>query len=223
MLNIGSVRENERLILYGVPWRVASINVFCKLVNPNLEVELRLPIEDAVPLVSRPYKKEEPWFPCKKDDWIVVGSAKRAKVVSLSHEQIEVVERGGKRITYPTDVFLQACPVNLSQNFRIRVPFGVSYELQGVVTSTIPEIIKAYIEAQMIEADYCKNCLNLQVEFLQANSSSLDLIILADFKGEVADICKRLERAIQKWCVDCCTDNNWEIPFPQLTVHKAEQ
>ena len=223
MLNIGSVRENERLILYGVPWRVASINVFCKLVNPNLDVELRLPVEDVVSLVSRPYKKEEPWFPCKKDDWIVVGAAKRAKVVSLSHEQIEVVERGGKRITYPTDVFLQACPVNLSQNFRVRVPFGVSYELQGVVTSTIPEIIKAYIESQMIEADYWKHCLNLQVEFYQANSSSLDLIILADFKGEVADICKRLERAIQKWCVDCCTDNNWEIPFPQLTVHKAEQ
>lgn len=96
MLNIGAVRENERLVLHGVPWRVASINVFCRLVNPSLGVELRLPIEDLVSLVSRPYNHEEPWFPCKKGDWVVVGSATRARVVSLSHEQVEVVERGGE-------------------------------------------------------------------------------------------------------------------------------
>jgi hypothetical protein len=223
MLNIGSVRENERLILHGVPWKVASINVFCKLVNPSLGIELRLPIEDLVPLVSRPYNQEEPWFPCKRGDWVVVGAATRARVVSLSHEQVEVVERGGRRVTYPTDVFLQANPANLSRNFRIRVPFGVSYGLQKISTTTIPEILKAYVEARMIEVGFSMNCLNLQVEFFQANSSSLDLIILADFDGQVADICKRIERAIQKWCVDCCTAHNWEIPFPQLTVHRVEK
>lgn len=143
--------------------------------------------------------------------------------MSLSHEQVEVVERGGRRVTYPTDVFLQASPANLSRNFRIRVPFGVSYGLQKISTTTIPEILKAYIEARMIEVGFSMNCLNLQVEFFQANSSSLDLIILADFDGQVADICKRIERAIQKWCVDCCTAHNWEIPFPQLTVHRVEK
>ena len=61
-----------------------------------------------------------------------------------------------------------------------------------------------------------------QVEFFQANSSSLDLLVLADFEGDVADILKRIERAIQKWCVECCSIHGWEIPFPQLTVHKAE-
>ncbi len=223
MLNIGAVRENERLVLHGVPWRVASINVFCRLVNPSLGVELRLPIEDLVSLVSRPYNQEEPWFPCKKGDWVVIGSATRARVVSLSHEQVEVVERGGRRVTYPTDAFLQACPANLSRNFRIRVVFGVSYGLQETVTSAIPQTLKEYLELRMVEEGYNSSCLNLQVEFYQANSSSLDLIVLADFEGQVADILKRLERAIQKWCVDCCTKNNWEIPFPQLTVHGVEQ
>lgn len=220
MLNLGSVRENERLILHGVPWRVVSINVFCKLVNPSLQVELRLPIENLIGLTSRPYKPEEPWFPCKKGDWVVVGSASRARVVSLSHEQVETVERGGRRVTYPTGAFLDACPANLSRNFRIRVPFGLSYDLQRDVTNTIPATLKEYIEKQLKEAPFGDKCMNLQVEFYQANSSSLDLMILADFDGQVADIFKKIERAIQKWSVDCCTENSWEIPFPQLTLHQ---
>ena len=223
MLNLGSVRENERLILHGVPWRVASLNVFCRLVNPSLEIELRVPIEQLIGHVSRPYNPEEPWFPCKKGDWVVVGSTTRARVVSLSHELVEVVERGGRRVSYPTNAFLQSCPANLSRNFRVRVPFGVSYGLQKTVTSTIPAVMKDYIESKLAEEGYKSKCLNLLVEFMQANASSLDLLVLADFKGELADIYMRLERVIQKWCVDCCTMNNWEIPFPQLTVHGVEQ
>ena len=219
MLNVGSVRENERLILHGVPWHVDSINVFCKLVNPALDIELRVPIEDLIGMVSRPYNTAEQWFPCKKGDWVVVNGASRARVVSLSHEQVEVVERGGKRITYPTDTFLEACPVNLSRNFRLRVPFGISYNLQKLATSEIPLILKDYLMKRMEQEGYQNSCLNLQVEFFQANSSSLDLIVLADLEGQVADISKRIERAIQKWCVECCTLNDWEIPFPQLTVH----
>ena len=123
-------------------------------------------------------------------------------------------------MTYPTETFLELCPANLSRNYRIRVSFGLSYGLQRHVTSEIPAIIKDYIEKKMIEEEYTDVCLNLQVEFFQANSSSLDIIVLADFDGRVADIYKRLERAIQKWCVDCCTEHNWEIPFPQLTLHR---
>ena len=223
MLNIGAVREGERITLHGVPWRVASINVFSKLENPSLGVELRLPIEDMIDLVSRPFNPEEPWFPCKKGDWVVVGSASRARVVSLSHELVEVVERGGRRVTYPTETFLEACPANLSRNFRIRVAFGLSYGLQNEATSTIPRVMKDFLDLRIVEEGYDDCCLNLQVEFFQANSSSLDLMVLADFEGSVADIYKRLERAIQRWCVDCCTENNWEIPFPQITVHRSEK
>jgi len=40
---------------------------------------------------------------------------------------------------------------------------------------------------------------------------------------QVADIYEGIERALQKWTADCCTIDNWEIPFPQLTVHRIEQ
>lgn len=219
MLNIGSVREGERLLLEGVPWKVENIHVFCSLFNPTLGMHLRLPIEQIVGMVSRPYGPEEPWFPCKKGDWVVVGDRPRTKVVSLSHELVETVERGGKRYLFQTADFLGQNLVNLSRNFRLRVVFGVSYDLQAQVTTTIPTLLKTFIEKKIEEEGYGDTCLNLLVEFKEAGASSLDLLVIADFKGEVAEIYSRLERAIQRWCVDAATRYNWEIPFPQLTFH----
>ncbi|MCB1088543.1 MAG: hypothetical protein KDM63_16015, partial [Verrucomicrobiae bacterium] len=51
MLNLGSVREGERLLFNGVPWEVKRINVYTDLDNPALTGgKLRLPIRDLVPL-----------------------------------------------------------------------------------------------------------------------------------------------------------------------------
>ena len=219
MLNVGSVREGERLQLHDVPWKVETIHVFCSLFNPVLGIRLRLPIEDIVGMVSRPYSPEEPWFPCKKGDWVVVGDRPRTRVVSLSHELVETVERGGKRYLFKTADFLGQNLVNLSRNFRLRVVFGVSYDLQDQVTTTIPTLLKKFIKEKIEEEGYTESCLNLLVEFKEAGASSLDLMILADFKGDLADIYSRLERSIQRWCVDAATQHNWEIPFPQLTFH----
>jgi len=44
-LNIGSVREGERLLLDGLPWQVRTINVFSTLVNPVAELTQRVPIQ----------------------------------------------------------------------------------------------------------------------------------------------------------------------------------
>jgi hypothetical protein len=140
-------------------------------------------------------------------------------VVSLSHELVETVERGGKRYLYKTADFLGQNLVNLSRNFRLRVVFGVSYDLQDQVTTTIPNLLKTYIEQQLEAEGYADSCLNLLVEFKEAGASSLDLMILADFNGALADIYSRLERSIQRWCVDAATLHSWEIPFPQLTFH----
>jgi hypothetical protein len=222
MLNVGSIREGERVIVNGVPWKVEHIHIFCKLYNPFLDIRFRVPIEEMVGKVSRVSKPEDSWFPCKKGDWVVVGNKPRGKVLSLTPESVELIERGGKRIFYLTQDFLNASPVNLSRNFRLRVPFGISYSLQSQSTTTIPQTLQNYIEDKLEEHGYAKGCLNLSVEFMQAGESSLDLIVLADFKGDQADIYARLERFIQRCCVESCTINNWEIPFPQLTLHGPE-
>jgi hypothetical protein len=219
VLNMGSIREGERIIYNGVPWKVEAINVFCKLYNPALTMHLRIPIENMIGLISRPYHIDEPWFPCKKNDWVAIDGKPFAKVVSLSHEQVEVVELGGRRTVYQTGAFLGMSPANLSRNFSLRVVFGLSYDLQPEITTTVLETMKAFLQKKLAEDGYAEDCLSLSVDFLQAGASSLDVAVLADFKGDQAPAYRRIERALTKWCVDCCNANNWEIPFPQMTVH----
>ncbi len=220
MLNIGSVREGERMIYHGVPWLVKNINVFSELENPFLEVKLRIPIEELLGKISRPFHKKEPWFPCKRNDWVILADGTRGVVTSLSHEMVELVQRGGAHKIYQTSDFLNQSPLNISVNFRLKIPFGISYNLQKDSTGSVLDILKSYISEQIDKEGYKKNLLNLRVEFQQAGASSLDIVVIADFKGDLAPLYRRLSRAIQRWCVDTCTLNNWEIPFPQLTIHK---
>ena len=136
-------------------------------------------------------------------------------------DRVQLVERGGAQLTYQTSDFLAKSPRNLATNFRIKESLGISYSLQKQSTTGILETLCHYIQQRAEQEGYGEQLLNLRVEFAQAGNSSLDLVVIADFKGELADLYNRLRRAIQRWCVDACTEYGWEIPFPQMTLHGA--
>jgi len=218
-LNIGSVREGERIFLEGLPWRVKKIDIFTLLDNPQAGISQRIAIENLVDLKSRPVRKDEPWFPCRKEDWVLLSDGVRGKVTGISHELVELVERGGAHKTYLTQDFLGLSPRNLSVNFRLKETIGVSYDLQPISTNSMLQVLKAHLLKNIEAEGYLPDLVQLNVEFQSANTSSLDLVVIADFKGAQAPLYNRLRRAIQRWCVDACTENNWEIPFTQLTLH----
>lgn len=219
-LNIGSVREGERLSFEGLPWLVQRINVYSTLTNPAAGISQRIPLDELVDLRSRPFQSDEPWFPCEKGDWVILGNNIRGKVTGISHELVQLVARGGDKLTYKTEEFLTQSPRNLSTNFRIKETFGIGYSHQKQSTEEIPNLLREYIQDRLIEEGYKEQLLSLKVEFALANSSSLDLLIIADFSGEIADLYNRLRRAIQRWSVDACNKYHWDIPFPQLEIHR---
>jgi len=88
-------------------------------------------------------------------------------------------------------------------------------------TAVIPEILHRFIQQRVEQDGWGEQILNLRVEFAEAGNSSLDLVVIADFKGELGDLYNRLRRAIQRWCVEACNEYGWEIPFPQMTLHGA--
>jgi hypothetical protein len=221
-LNIGSVREGERIDLDGLPWRVRHINFFSQLENPTAELSQRVRIDDLVDLKSRPTRLGDPWFPCKKDDWVLLSDGFRGKVSGISQELVELIERGGARRTYTTADFLAQSPLNLSRNFRLKETIGITYAQQRDSVGSIPDTLKAHVERRADEEGYGDALLSLRVEFERANTSSLDIVVIADFDGAVADLYNRLRRALQRWCVEACSENGWEIPFTQLTLHQAE-
>jgi hypothetical protein len=219
-LNIGSVREGERLLMDGIPWEVKNINLFTTLYNPRANLTKRVKLRELTGLNSRPCHKSEPWFPCERGDWVILSDGTRGKVIGISLELIELIQRGGARCTYTLNDFLSASPQNLSLNFRLKELLGISYSYQKLATTEAPAMLKAYLEKRLLADNYDKILLNLNVEFEKANDSSLDLVVIADFKGEAADLYNRLRRALQRYCVDASTEFNWEIPFPQVTYHR---
>ncbi|MDY0131767.1 MAG: hypothetical protein RBR53_03775 [Desulforegulaceae bacterium] len=219
MLNVGAVREGERINYLGVPWIVQDINFYSKIENPDLGITLRIPIEILLDKVSRPNNPDDPFFPCRLNEWVILSDKTRGQAVSLSHEMVKLALRGGAIKTYQTSNFLSQSPLNLSRNYRIKETFCLSYNHQNEITDKIPNLVDDYINKKMKETGYDKILLKLETEFQNIGSSSLDLVIKADFKGEAADIYNKLRRHIQKWCVEASIKNNWEIPFPQLTIH----
>lgn len=220
-LNIGAVREGERLEMDGLPWLVNQINFYTELVNPASGLQLRLPIDDLVGLSSRPTKPQEPWFPCKHGDWVILSDERRGRVVGISKEMVQMVERGGALRTYLMGDFLSLAPHNISTSFRLKEVIGFAYGMQSTITQTAPAALEQFIRERIEEEGYSDAVLNIRVEFNYAGASSLDVAVIIDFSGEVAEYYGRLKRTIQRWCVEASSTFNWDIPYPQLTVHKA--
>lgn len=221
-LNLGSVREGERLVYAGVPWKVNKLNFYTSLENPAFDkCRLRIPIRDLVDKESRPFAGHEPWFPTKRGDWVLFQDGSRGKVVSQTHEMVQIVRRGGSRQTFQTSDFLSRAPVNLSVNFRLRVVFGIDYAHQEECTHSIPEKLHEFVEEGLREEGYADDLLNLRVEFHSAGASSLNLIVLADFHGRRAELYNRLTRSLQRLAVEACNKYEWGIPFTQITIHQA--
>ena len=218
-LNVGPVREGERLELDGIPWRVKHINMYSILENPVAGLTQRVDINDLVNLRSRPLDTDEPWFPCKKGDWVILKDGVRGKIIGISLELVQLIQRGGASCTYQMGDFLSQSPKNLSKSFRIKETVGIAYKHQKESTTSIVEALQAGIQVRLVEEGYKDNLQSLKVEFESAAESSLNLVVIADFKGDVADVYNRLRRSIQRWSVEVCTENDWEIPYPQLQLH----
>jgi hypothetical protein len=139
LLNLGAVREGERVIYDGVPWLVRSLSFHTHLVNPELMGgNLHLPLRDFIELRSRPFEPDEPWFPTRMGDWVLFENDTLGKVILQTPEVVRVVFLGGSRQTFNVRDFLAQSPTVLSTGFRLAVQFGLDYQHQALITRDIP-------------------------------------------------------------------------------------
>lgn len=221
LLNLGSIRQDERVIYNGLPWKVGTLNFFTNFTNPALEgALLRLPIRELQDMVSRPCVPGELWFPTELEDWVILEDDTYGKVVQQNPDFVQLVQLGGVRKTYRTSEFLNKNPRNLSHNFRVASRFGIDYEHQKIATTQVPDILQQEIEQGLL-AEFGEQFLCLKVEFAAAASSSLDYEIIADFSGELGSRYRFINRLLQRLAVDSCNRHGWVIPFTQITLHQA--
>lgn len=222
LMNLGAVREGERLVVDGLPYEVRSLGFTSRLVNPELTGgELHLPYRDLMDRTSRPAGEDEPFFPCRQGDWVLLSDGAFGRVAVQTPESVVLALLGGSRVTYPTAAFVAACPATLSTGFRVKSVIGVDYAHQAEATAAIPAAMQADIRAGLAAAGFRDALRSLKVEFAQAAASSLDLAILADFDGEAAPKLRQIERLLAALATDSCTRRGWGIPFSQVTVHMA--
>lgn len=221
LLNVGPVRQDERLIYHGIPFHVRTIGMYSTLLNPELEGVIRLPTATLNSLVSRP-RTEEPWFPCQVGDYLLLEDDSFAVVLQQTVENVRLKLRGSTALI-PTEEFLNRSIRNLSRDgFFVAVTFGVDYQHQTECLTRIPKAFQHALEQALQQSELADMRKSLLVEFKEANASSLDYLIVITMSGEAASSYYSIGRLIQKTCVEVCNKEQWVIPFAQLTVHAGE-
>lgn len=224
MLNLGSVREDERLVFNGVPWTVENLTFFTILRNPVLRGGmLRMPIAQLVGKLSRPATENEPYFPSEEGDWVLLQDGTYGKIVFQSVEMVRIQLLGGATKMYPTSEYLKEDPQNHSQGFRVSSTLGLDYRHQAEATGSVLKNLNTFFR-EAIEAELESTAIrSLKVEFSAANASSLDFVIQLDLEGSLAPKYFPITRALQRISVDACNHFGWGIPFPQVTVHRPSE
>jgi hypothetical protein len=223
ILNIGMVKEGERIVFDGVPWQVESLGFKSRLRNRRLGDAVQiLPVRELVGHHSRPWCEGETEFPCEAGDWVQLSDGRVGRVAIQNPGQVVLEELGGAPVTFPTPDFLELAPRNLSAaSFRVETRFGVDYRHQGESTGPIPADMERAVRegvSALVGADAVRSA---RVRFAAAGPSSLDYEVEVDLDGSVAPEHETVRYALQRILVDRCNENGWVIPFQQLTIHRA--
>lgn len=223
LLNTGSVREGECITYNGIPMKIERLNYYTKLINPALpKLKLRLTLAELSNYVSRPYADDEPWFPCKVGDYVMLSDGTYGLVKCITLESIVLSTTSGiMPKTYAITDFLAANPKNLSYGFFVISDFGVDYQHQEQCTTEIPVLMGAGIRQGLLQETYGESLEDVSVFFAKANTSSLDYKIIAVFNGAAAGDYHAIVRALQRYAVETCNRQQWKIPFTQLVIHNA--
>ena len=224
ILNIGMVKEDEKIIFDDIPWTVSSLGFSCRLENRLLDNAIQvLPVRHLVGHHSRPWCEGEKEFPCKTGEWVQLSDGRIGKTLHQNPGHVLLEEWGGARVTIGTPEFLALAPRNLSESsFRVETRFGIDYEHQADCTSAIPQKMAAAVQKGLSAILAEELIEKVSVEFAMAGASSLDYEVEVDLKGAAAEKYEKVQYALQRILVDCCNENGWGIPFQQITLHRAE-
>lgn len=220
LLDYGPVRDSERLIYEGIPLQIKQMGSHAVLVNPALRGYVRLPLSALTDMVSRP-PVDEPWFPSAPGDFVRLGD----DVVQVVEQSVDtvVVRHLASLRNVPTADFYASAPTNLTrEGFLVAVTFGIGYRHQAICLTEVTDKMLAGVQDAVSRADWKDHCQSVSVDFKEAASNSLDYLILLRLDGQAAGAYFAVSRLVQRALVQVCNENDWEIPFAQLTVHRAE-
>jgi len=220
VMNLGPVKEGERIIWNGIPWLVKEIGMYTTLENINLENgTISIPVSYLVEEYSRPVAKDEYWFPTQKGNWVFLSDKTYGMVLSQTMEQVVVLSDGSKKF-YPTHEFLNLKPINLSTGFNLLVEFELGHDSQSKISNKIPQLFETEMQKQFkdrlekVPPDFHE----VNVRFSEINASSLNLMVNVKVNGRLANNYFLFKGEINSALVRICNENEFAIPSNRLTI-----
>ena len=219
LLNIGAMREAERITYKGLPWRVESINMYTVLKNPELHGVLRIPLADLHGVISRPSAKDS-WFPTSRGDCVLFPQGTLMEVIDQNPDTVELQSRGGQQLSVPTQEFYNKEMINLSrgQSFGVISTFGIDYGYQDLSLNTVPKVLRDAVRKTLTASDMEPFIKDIRVELKEAGDSSIDYWLHVTMDSTAAKSYLRIQRMMQSACIQACSEQSWTIPYPHVSL-----
>ena len=223
LLGYGSVRRGERIVHNGIFWFVESIGIFSELKNPLLAGgQLRLPIDDLLNMRSRTYDKDDPWFPTRKGDWVILADGTYGQVKIQSPDIVQLNKAGACKSYTPNDFILQR-PLNLSINlFTVTKMLSLDIKHSDIAVTKVTKTVKSMIKEAVEQQPFGKYLDRLVVELKDIENTSLKIGTSIRFSGEAASEYFEIGWLVQQVGVEACNKYGWQMTSQQVTVHQTK-
>lgn len=219
VLNLGTVREGERVVWQGLPWRVDKLGLRSTLVNEELQGgPMHVAASELIGKHSREVVPGEPWFPTAVGDWVKLKDGLLGQVVVQTPEQVVVREVGFAPVTYATVAFLANRPQNLSGGFLTYFRVALDQRLMAnLETEVIPALRAGLTEALAEQLSGDDPAMRwFSVDYDRADEGALLLIVQAELAGREAGRMFKRGRELRLAILQVCRREGWPIAQNRL-------
>ncbi len=220
MLNMGLVREEERVTYMGIPWKVETISMSATLRNPLLSSgEIRISLERLRALTAREVIEDEAWFPTSEGDYVLIDDDQYGRILFQSPEVVNISSNATAIKSYSTVDYLASNPINLSrEGFAIFETIAIDHSHREQITTTIPHTLEKSLTSLLQKEAFYPHLKEIIVEYSKATRHSLELTIIAMFEGEAAENYHRIKRTLHRDSLNICNENGWLIPYSKIQI-----
>lgn len=219
-LNLGAVREGERIMYRGIPWEVKRLAFYCTCVNPVLENgRIRISLGEIAGLNSRPFNSEEDWFPTQVGDNIFLPDGNYAKVKRQTPEMV-YLDSFFREIMIPAADFYSMQVQNVAEGFYVSPTFGLDYSHTDLKVSDVAQAFEAKVREKLDEIGVTQYLRSISVQVKRIiYGQAIEYAVVMEYDGECAGSYFRIERLTNHACLEVCQAKGWKLPRQQLSVH----
>jgi len=223
VMNIGPIREGERIVWKGLPYKVTKLAIRSTVENPVIEGgKFKIAAKNILNLTSRPCNENEKWFLTEKGDWLELEKDKAiCQVIFQGVEYVELNFLYGGLKTMTTDNFIKMDFKVLSAGYWIDFNLCLGRNHGPEIFETIIPKLKEEITSQMFHKVSEMKDQDFQVDYLGLKDDSHLLNLKLSCPGKFAKEKKQWESQLRQIFFELMKDQNWQLPKREFKIESS--